>query len=97
MGVSMRLSLFCGAASLALIASTAPAFAEGNEAAAPDDSAFALGQITVTAPRPQGLEIGGETINSQAILAFDRNTLDEAVNLLPGVHAGNSGGSRACA
>ncbi len=94
MGVSMRLTLFCGAASLALIASTAPAFAQGDDTAAPDDSAFGLGQITVTAPRPQGIEIGGETINSQAILTFDRNTLDEAVNLIPGVHAGNSGGSR---
>lgn len=76
-----------------------PAFAQEEEAQpATDDggagNAFTLGQIVVTAPRPEGLQIGSATLNSEAIYAFNRNTLDDAVNLLPGVSAANSGGSR---
>ncbi len=56
--------------------------------------AFTLGQIVVTAPRQEGLAIGGETLSAQAIAAFNRNSLDDAVNLIPGVNAANSGGSR---
>lgn len=59
-----------------------------------DDGAFTLGQIVVTAPRPEGIAIGQSTLSSDAIYAFNRNTLDEAVNLMPGVSASNSGGSR---
>lgn len=89
----MRLSRFHGAAAIALIASASPALAQ-DEQPADQDSAFALGQITVTAPRAQGIEISGETVNAKAIETFNRNSLDEALNLLPGVSAANSGGSR---
>jgi len=58
------------------------------------DLAFSLGQIVVTAPRPEGIAIGGETITSDAIYAFNRNALDDAASLLPGVAASKSGGSR---
>lgn len=89
----MRLSRFHGAAALALIASTSPALAQ-NEQSAPGDGTFALGQITVTAPRAEGVDISGETINAKAIETFARNNLDDAVNLLPGVVSSNGGGSR---
>lgn len=70
--------------------------ARAQAAPAPDDAggAFTLGQIVVSGQRPNGIEIGGETLTAEAILAFNRNTLDDAANLVPGVVAGNSGGSR---
>ena len=83
---------------LAFAVST-PAFAQEEEAQPAADSTssgsvFTLGQIVVTAPRPEGLQIGSETLNAEAIYAFDRNTLDDAANLLPGVSSANTGGSR---
>ncbi|EZP74431.1 TonB-denpendent receptor [Sphingomonas paucimobilis] len=66
------------------------------ETAPEDDQSgrFSLGQIIVTAPRTQGIEIDGSTLSSDAIHMFSRTALDDAVNLMPGVAAGNSGGTR---
>ena len=74
----------------------APALAEDAPSAAADsrEGAFTLGQITVTSSRPEGIAIGGETLSADAIYAFNRNQLDDAVNLMPGVASSNSGGSR---
>ena len=74
----------------------APALAEDAPAATGDsrEGTFALGQITVTASRPEGIAISGETLSAEAIYACNRNQLDEAVNLMPGVASSNSGGSR---
>src|SRR6202008_728182 len=74
--------------------------ASGDEAQPAEDTGngnsgtFTLGQIVVTARPPEGLQIGGETLTADAIYTFNRNTLDDAANLIPGVTAGNSGGSR---
>lgn len=87
----MRLSILL-AASAASIA--VPAIAQTGDAGTPADNAFSLGQIIVTAPRAEGVSIGRETLSSEAIYTFNRNTLDEAVNLMPGVSSANSGGSR---
>lgn len=46
---------------------------------------FTLGQLDM---------IGGSTITNEAMWTFDKNSLDQAVNLLPGVSANNTGGSR---
>ena len=70
-----------------------PAAAWAQDADQPD-TAFGLGQIVVRAPVREETVIGGETIGQEAIEAFNRNTLDDAANLLPGVSASNSGGSR---
>lgn len=70
----------------------APAHAETTDEAA--SNAFSLGQIIVTGARPKGIEIGDTTLSSEAIYVFNRNSLDEAANLIPGVSSGNSGGSR---
>lgn len=87
----MRLLLFVTTA----LAAAVPAHAqEAGEATAAKDSAFTLGQIIVTAPRSEDITIGTETLSSEAIYTFNRNTLDEAVNLMPGVSSANSGGSR---
>ena len=75
--------------------SAAPALAQADDsAAARDDKAFELGQIIVTAPRTEGVAIGSSTLSSDAIYTFNRSTLDEAANLIPGVSSANSGGSR---
>lgn len=69
------------------------AHAEEVAPAAGDDR-FALGQIVVTAPRSEGIGIDGESLSADAIYKFNRTALDDAVNLMPGVVAGNSGGTR---
>jgi iron complex outermembrane receptor protein len=58
------------------------------------DQAFTLGQIVVTAPKVQGAAVDATTLTSQAIYAFDRQSLDDAINLIPGVSSSNTGGSR---
>lgn len=58
------------------------------------DQSFTLGQIVVTARRADGIGISSETITAEAMEAFNRNSLDDAANLIPGVVAANSGGSR---
>lgn len=74
---------------------TGASLAQASEALTPGDSnSFGLGEIIVTAPRTAGIEIGSTTLSSEAIYAFNRNTLDDAVTLIPGVTASNSGGSR---
>jgi len=59
-----------------------------------NQGAFELGQIVVRADVSEDTTIGSETLDQNAIEAFNRNTLDDAANLLPGVTASNSGGSR---
>ena len=74
------------AATIVAAGSTAPAAAQEGT------NSFELGQIVVVAPR--GTDIGSGAIAAPAIEAFQRNTLDDAAALIPGVHASNSGGSR---
>lgn len=70
------------------------AFAQDATAEAAGDGVFGLGQIIVTAPPIEGIQLGTETLGAEAIYAFNRQTLDDAVNVMPGVAASNSGGSR---
>lgn len=49
------------------------------------DGAFALGQITITAARLQPGVIGDPTVTNDATWAFNLDTLDRAVALIPGV------------
>jgi iron complex outermembrane receptor protein len=81
---------------LALLISTSvsgTAFAQQAPAAA-DVEPFALGQIVVTAPSVKPLDIGSASLSNDAMTTFARTTLDDAVNLMPGVSSGNSGGTR---
>ena len=81
-----------GAAAIVL---ATPALAQDR--AADDSNVFELGQIVVVTAKAaptDDLTVGGTTLSAEAIYAFNRNTLDDAVNLIPGVNAGNSGGSR---
>lgn len=86
----MRIRLLAAAA-LALV----PAAAHAQDDAGATDNSFGLGQIVVRGALPdEGVQIGSETIGQEAIETFERNTLDDAVNLLPGVSSSNTGGSR---
>lgn len=80
------------AASLSCILAT-PAMAQDASAPAGGDT-FTLGQIIVTAPSETAPTIGTSTLDAEAMQVFQRNSLDDAVNLMPGVSASNSGGSR---
>ncbi|WP_153067224.1 TonB-dependent receptor plug domain-containing protein [Steroidobacter cummioxidans] len=51
---------------------------------ADDSSVFALGQITVVAPRMNTV-LGDATVSQDEVWNFNVNTLDEAVKLVPGV------------
>lgn len=72
--------------------SAIPAHAEQSEEQR--DARFGLGEIIVTGQRGAGLSVGSDTLGQDAIFTFNRNTLDDAASLIPGVTAGNSGGSR---
>ncbi len=72
----------------------APAAAAAQDAPAPASNAFGLGQIIVTAPVFDDVLIDDSTLSSEAIYTFNRNTLDEAASLIPGVTASNTGGQR---
>lgn len=86
----MRLRL-AAATALALIPLPLAAQEAASDSA---DNTFTLGQIVVTAAKPGGIAVTGETMTAAAIEAFNRNHLDDAVNLMPGVSSSNSGGQR---
>ncbi|SFG39689.1 iron complex outermembrane recepter protein [Novosphingobium sp. CF614] len=87
----MRLSTAL-AASLSCILAT-PALAQDDGAPGKSDT-FTLGQIIVTTPSEKGPTISTSTLDAEAIRLFQRGSLDDAANLMPGVSASNSGGSR---
>lgn len=75
------------------LASGSALHAQETDAGSADD-AFDLGQIIVSAPGGSDPKIDLNTIDARAMQVFQRTTLDDAVNLMPGVSASNSGGSR---
>lgn len=86
-----------GAAALACSYLPVAAAAQTGSAPPIADEAFDLGRIiVVTGRRPQAeqVELDGSTVDAEAIYTFNRNSLDEAANLIPGVTASNTGGSR---
>ncbi|QNQ10605.1 TonB-dependent receptor [Sphingomonas alpina] len=90
----MRFSAIVMTGSMLMLATPAMAQSTTPDEKPPVDNAFDLGQIIVTGTREPGVAIGASTLSSEAIYAFNRVTLDEAVNIIPGVSSSNSGGSR---
>jgi iron complex outermembrane recepter protein len=86
--------------SILLLATAIPTLAMADTApAAPapgtsDDTPFSLGQIIVSSRSITPLTVGSSTLSANAIAAFDRVTLDDAVNMIPGVYSGMTGGTR---
>ena len=89
------------AASIALSA-TVLALPAAHAAEAPASAAdpasgaapFTLGEIVVTAGRTTPLVVGDNALSARAMATFDRVTLADALNLLPGASAGTTGGTR---
>ena len=87
----MRLSTALAASLFCVLAT--PVLAQ-DDTTPGSDGAFSLGRIIVNAPPEKALTISSSTLDAEAMSTFDRNSLDDAVNLMPGVSASNSGGSR---
>lgn len=77
-----------------LVAGTAMAMCGSAMAADAMDDSFGLGEIIVTADRPGVALVDDTSLSNEAMRLFSRNTLDDAVGLMPGVSASNTGGSR---
>jgi iron complex outermembrane receptor protein len=82
----MRRALF------GLLLASAPAAALAQ--AAPAAGVYSLGELEVTARTARGEALGGAVVTGEALKAFARPTLDQALALVPGANASNTGGSR---
>lgn len=75
--------------SILTVGLTAGMFATGVHAqeqrpAPAPDNVFSLGKITVTATRMEG-ELSDNVVTADEVWSFNKNTLDEAMKLIPGV------------
>ncbi|HXP96695.1 MAG TPA: TonB-dependent receptor [Telmatospirillum sp.] len=52
---------------------------------------FTLGEVTTTASAPGGTAVGGSTVSQDDMREFNRDTLDKALTLVPGVTMSNMG------
>ncbi len=73
-------------AGTALLVAT-PAFAA-------DKDVYTLGELVVTAKTAAGETVGGAVIDGDTLQAYDKQTVDQALALMPGTNASNTGGSR---
>ena len=64
---------------------TAQAQQSGERSGVPGVGIYTLGQLDL---------IGGSTITNEAMWTFNKNSVDQALSILPGVTMQNSGGSR---
>lgn len=94
--------LYIAASAAALIAASGPAVAQSTPPDVqwedPQTGVFHLGELSVIGFRPFG-QTAGQTLSQEKIKAedlylFNRNTLDDALTLAPGVNVDGFGGSR---
>lgn len=78
---------------LALLMSAAPALAMAQQASSSDD-VYTLGELQVTAKSRAGEALGGAVVSSDVLQTYNRQTVDQALALIPGTNASNTGGSR---
>jgi iron complex outermembrane receptor protein len=76
----------------ALLLSAAPAAALAQTA--PPEDVYALGELQVTARTSTGEALGGSVIGGDVLQTYNRQTVDQALALIPGANASNTGGSR---
>lgn len=55
---------------------------------------FGPGEITVFGTPHRNALVGNSTVSANAIYTLNKNTLDEAANLIPGVNSASTGGTR---
>jgi len=73
-----------------------PGAASARESDAAQEGRFRLGEIVVTGQRAEenALSVGASTLSAQAMQAFNRVSLDDAAQLIPGVAVAGSGNAR---
>lgn len=79
---------------LALAFPVAQAAESGKKTAQEDNSVFTLGQITVTATRPEETPLGTASLSRDELRDFNKDALPEALNLIPGVASTPGSGNR---
>lgn len=79
----MRLRVSLVVAGIAMLAGLSPAFAQTPKPK--PDPVFDLGRIVVTAAPDGAPTVGGALLTAEQMWNFDRNALDQAVNVVPGV------------
>jgi iron complex outermembrane receptor protein len=65
-----------------------------GQAQAADSDVYTLGELQVTAQSRAGEAIGGSVITGETLKTYNRQTVDQALALIPGANASNTGGSR---
>lgn len=63
-------------------------------AQAADGEVYTLGELVVTAKTRAGEAIGGAVVSGGTLQAYGKQTVDQALALVPGANASNTGGSR---
>lgn len=81
------ISLAITTSALALMAGTAAAQSTPSDV-------YTLGEINVTARDDAGTPLGGSVLSDEEMWTHNRTSLDDALNLIPGVSSSNTGGSR---
>jgi iron complex outermembrane receptor protein len=77
---------------IALLLSAAPVAAWAQQGKAND--VYTLGELQVTARNRAGDALGGSVVTGETLQVFNRQTVDQALALVPGTNASNTGGSR---
>lgn len=83
--------------SLGLVFAASPALAQTAEvkaAAAQPSQVFDLGEVQVTAQNRHGEMLGGSTVSVGELQTFGKDSLNRALDLIPGTSESNTGGSR---
>ncbi|MDX9998624.1 MAG: TonB-dependent receptor [Phenylobacterium sp.] len=76
----------------ALLVSAAPTVVLAQTAA--ESEVYTLGELHVTAQSRTGEALGGSVTSGDTLQTFNKQTVDQALSLVPGVNASNTGGSR---
>lgn len=77
-----------------LLATAAFAVGAAQAHAADADDVYALGELIVTAKTHNGEAIGGSVVSGETLRTYNKQTVDQALALVPGTNASNTGGSR---
>lgn len=91
--MTFRTILLAGAVGFVAI-SMADAAAAQSETDERADDVYELGELVITARNRDGRPVGGAAITGDDMRRFDKASVDQALDLIPGAAAGSSGGSR---
>jgi outer membrane receptor protein involved in Fe transport len=92
--MSVRSGLSRAALAAGLLGSlAAPAFAQTAPASGPD-TVFVLGRLNSTAYDSEGQAVAKAGVDAEEMRTFNTQTVDDAIDLIPGANSSNTGGSR---